>query len=229
MITSVGSPADVVGELHESGTLVLHDVASMRHVDRAIDAGVDGLVLLAAGAGGQTGWANPLVFARAVRARWDGLLVLAGGITDGTSLLAALVAGYDLVSVGTPFIATTESAASGAYKEAVVEASMDDIEVTDALTGLASSMIRTGVVPTSGPEVAGRFDARTVTEAGAGGSATPTTARYSAGQSTTCVDSVVDVHALVARFERELETARQHLSEKVAGSGDDGRVGWLST
>lgn len=99
VITSVGSPEPVIGPLHDAGTLVVSDVASMRHVERAIAAGADGLVLLTAGAGGQTGWANPLVFARAVRRVWDGPMILAGGVTDGTSMLAALVAGYDLVYV----------------------------------------------------------------------------------------------------------------------------------
>jgi hypothetical protein len=71
-----GSPAKVVGPLHDAGVLVLSDVASLHHADRTVTAGVDGLILLSAGAGGQTGWANPLVFVRALRARWDGLLVL---------------------------------------------------------------------------------------------------------------------------------------------------------
>ena len=86
VITSVGSPAPVIGPLHDAGALVFADVASIRHAERAVAAGADGLVLLTAGAGGQTGWLNPFVFVRAVRAFFDGPLVLAGGIADGHAL-----------------------------------------------------------------------------------------------------------------------------------------------
>ena len=81
VITSVGSPAPVLAPLHDAGALVFADVASIRHAERAVAAGADGLVLLTAGAGGQTGWLNPFVFVRAVRAFFDGPLVLAGGIS----------------------------------------------------------------------------------------------------------------------------------------------------
>lgn len=142
VITSVGSPAAVVTPLHDAGILVLSDVSSLRHVQRAIDAGVDGLILLAAGAGGQTGWANPLAFIRATRAVWDGPLILAGGVVDGATLLAARIAGCDLGYMGTRFIATHESAASPQYRRAVVEANLDDIELTTAYTGLGTNMIK---------------------------------------------------------------------------------------
>jgi nitronate monooxygenase len=135
----------IIGPLHDAGIEVFSDVASMRHVHRAIEAGVDGLVLLTAGAGGQTGWANPLAFIRAVRKEWDGPVVLAGGVADGTSLLAALVAGYDLAYMGTAFIATTESSAAQPYKQAVVTSSLDDIELTSRFTGIPTSMIRSAV------------------------------------------------------------------------------------
>jgi nitronate monooxygenase len=202
VITSVGSPAAVVGRLHEAGVLVLSDVASMRHADRAIAAGVDGLVLLSAGAGGQTGWANPLVFARAVRAMWDGPLVLAGGVVDGASLAAALVAGYDLAYVGTPLIATTESAAPTEYKDAVVSASMDDIELTSAFTGLATNFIRAEDAPHPVPPASG-FDAA-VLEGRPGG----TRPRFSAGHSAACVDAVVEVASLLDRVEAEFRAVR---------------------
>ena len=103
VITSVGSPVAVLQPLHDAGCLVFADVASMRHVERAIAAGVDGLVLLTAGAGGQTGWANPLSFVRSVRAVFEGPIVLAGGISDGTALWAAEVMGADLAYMGTKF------------------------------------------------------------------------------------------------------------------------------
>src|ERR1700719_3928330 len=88
VITSVGSPAPVLAPLHDAGALVFADVASIRHAERAAAAGADGLVLLTAGAGGQTGWLNPFVFVRAVRAFFDGPIVLAGGVSDGHALRA---------------------------------------------------------------------------------------------------------------------------------------------
>jgi nitronate monooxygenase len=108
VITSVGSPAPVLGRLHEAGCRVFADVATMRQAEKAIAAGVDGVVLLTAGAGGQTGSANPFAFVRAVRERFDGTIVLAGGIADGVSLFAAEVLGADLAYMGTRFIATRE-------------------------------------------------------------------------------------------------------------------------
>jgi nitronate monooxygenase len=146
VIASVGSPRDVVAPLHDAGCLVFADVASVRHADKAIEAGADGLILLAAGAGGQTGWANPFAFARAVRAFWDGPMVMAGGIADGWALHAARALGCDLGYMGTRFIATDESSAAPAYKRMLVEATMDDIMLTSAFTGLPTSMLRPSIV-----------------------------------------------------------------------------------
>ncbi len=199
VITSVGSPREVVGPLHDAGSLVFADVASMRHAERAIDAGADGLVLLTAGAGGQTGWANPLAFARAVRRIWDGPMVLAGGVTDGTSLIAARMLGCDAVYMGTPFIATVESAAPTQWKEAVVTASIDDIELTAAVTGLPTSMIRATHPVNGSSRRAGDF-AMEALDASAG----PAVDLFSAGHSAAGVDAIVSVADLVARVEREM-------------------------
>ena len=146
VITSVGSPAPVLGPLHEAGALVLADVASIRHAERAAEAGADGLVLLTAGAGGQTGWLNPFAFVRAVRAFFDGIIVLAGGISDGCALRAADVLGCDLAYMGTKFIATRESMADDRYKQMLVAASADDILLTTAFTGLPTSMLKPSIV-----------------------------------------------------------------------------------
>ncbi|WP_280304337.1 NAD(P)H-dependent flavin oxidoreductase [Nocardia abscessus] len=206
VITSVGSPAHVVGPLHDAGIMVFSDVASMRHAERAIAAGVDGLVLLTAGAGGQTGWANPFAFIRAVRRIWDGPLVLAGGVVDGAAMMAALVAGCDLVYMGTPFIATTESAAHQSYKQAVVRASMDDIELTSALTGLPTSMIRAdGSSGAPSPTTIG-FDAAVVGQDDQ--QALSVEAQmFSAGHAVSGVHEIVTVAELVARAESEFKVA----------------------
>ena len=146
VITSVGSPAPVLKPLHDAGALVLADVASIRHAERAAEAGADGLVLLSAGAGGQTGWLNPFAFVRAVRAFYDGIIVMAGGISDGHALHAAEVLGCDLAYMGTKFIATRESMADDRYKRMLVESSADDILLTTAFTGLQTSMLRPSIV-----------------------------------------------------------------------------------
>src|SRR5215470_7277853 len=127
VITSVGSPAEVIGPLHDIGCLVFADVATLRHAEKALAVGVDGLVLLTAGAGGQTGWMNPLAFVRAVRQMYAGPIILAGGIADGYTLWTAQVLGCDLAYMGTKFIATQESLADPAYKQMLVDSSMDDV------------------------------------------------------------------------------------------------------
>ena len=132
----------MLAALHDAGALVFADVASIRHAERAVEAGADGLVLLTAGAGGQTGWLNPFVFVRAVRAFFDGPIVLAGGIGDGHALRAAEALGCDLAYMGTKFIATRESMADARYKEMLVTSSADDILLTTAFTGLQTNMLR---------------------------------------------------------------------------------------
>jgi nitronate monooxygenase len=145
VITSVGSPLPVLRPLRDAGALVFADVATIRHAERAAEAGVDGLVLLTAGAGGQTGWLNPFAFVRAVRAFFDGAIVLAGGISDGVALRAAQVLGCDLAYMGTKFIATRESMADPRYKQMLAESSADDILLTTAFTGLQTNMLKPSI------------------------------------------------------------------------------------
>jgi nitronate monooxygenase len=203
LIASVGNPAALVEPAHAAGCLVYADVATMRHVDRAIVAGVDGLVLLTAGAGGQTGWLNPLAFISAVRARYDGTIVLAGGIADGATLWAAQTAGADLAYMGTKFIATTESGATDRYRRAVVDHSADDIELTRRLTGLPTSLIAHPEADANTGQQ-GTFDhTRLLT--------TPDV--FSAGHSIVGVTDVVDTATLVKRTTREYLHARNRTRE----------------
>src|SRR6266403_1888389 len=204
VITSVGSPAPVIGPLHDAGALVLADVAAVRHAERAVAAGADGLVLLTAGAGGQTGWLNPFVFVRAVRAFFDGPLVLAGGIGDGHALRAAQSLGCDLAYMGTKFIATRESMADPRYKEMLVKSSADDILLTRAFTGLQTNMLRpsiqaAGLDPDDLPE-RGAIDIAADIDIGARDDR-PARWRdiWSAGHSTSGVTGVLSVDDLVAR------------------------------
>ncbi len=145
VITSVGSPEPVLKPLKDAGCLVLADVASVRHAEKAVAAGVDGLVLLTAGAGGQTGWANPFAFVRAVRAFWEGIVVMAGGMADGRAIAAAETLGCDLAYMGTKFIATRESLAKDAYKVMLVKSRLDDVLLTRAFTGLETNMLRPSI------------------------------------------------------------------------------------
>ncbi|WP_395713112.1 NAD(P)H-dependent flavin oxidoreductase [Reyranella sp.] len=145
VITSVGSPEPVLKPLKDAGCLVLADVASVRHAEKAVAAGVDGLVLLTAGAGGQTGWANPFAFTRAVRAFWKGIVVMAGGMADGHAVAAAEALGCDLAYMGTKFIATQESMAKDAYKAMLVRSRLDDVLLTRAFTGLETNMLRPSI------------------------------------------------------------------------------------
>jgi len=146
VITSVGSPAPVLAPLHEVGALVFADVATIRHAERALEAGADGLVLLTAGAGGQTGWLNPFAFVRAVRTFFAGPIVLAGGVSDGRALRAAEVLGCDLAYMGTKFIATRESMADERHKAMLVASSADDVLLTTAFTGLQTNMLKPSIV-----------------------------------------------------------------------------------
>ena len=145
VITSVGSPEPVMKPLKDAGCLVLADVASVRHAEKAVAAGVDGLVLLTGGAGGQTGWANPFAFVRAVRAFWDGIVVIAGGMADGHAVAAAQALGCDLAYMGTKFIATRESLAKDSYKQMLVSSRLDDVLLTRAFTGLETNMLRPSI------------------------------------------------------------------------------------
>ena len=213
VITSVGSPAPVVSALHGIGCLVLADVATLEHARKAIAAGADGLVLLSAGAGGQTGWLNPFAFVRALRAEYDGPLVLAGGVSDGVALRAAGVLGADLAYMGTRFIASHESLAATAYKQMLVDSSADDVLLTKAFTGLATSMLlpsirRAGLDPDRLDEL---VTPKTAAQMFGGAAQNDGPKRWSdiwsAGHSVSGVHSLQSVDALVAEVEHQYHHA----------------------
>jgi nitronate monooxygenase len=195
VVASVGSPKPLVAPLHEAGTMVLADVGSMRHVHSAISAGVDGLILLSAGAGGQTGWLNGMAFVRAVRDVYAGPVVLAGGISDGAALWAAQVLGCDLAYMGTPFIATDESLADEGYRDALLASSMDDIRLVVQASGIAANLL---------PEVTDRE---------------PAPHGFSAGHTVSAVGSVRSVADLVRATRDEYEAARARTTRMLDGSG----------
>lgn len=213
VITSVGSPAAVIPRLHDSGCLVFADVASVHHAERAIEAGADGLVLLTAGAGGHTGWANPFAFVRAVRAMFDGPVVLAGGMSDGVAIKAATVLGCDLVSMGTRFIATRESLGSEPYKDMLRQSSLDDVLATRAFTGLPANFLKpsirqVGLDPAELDETVSVQEAR---QRFGGGSESAVIQRWSdlwsAGHSVSGVTAAPSVHDLVSALREEFQHA----------------------
>ena len=213
VITSVGSPAPVLAALHGVGALVFADVASIRHADRAVASGADGLVLLTAWAGGQTGWLNPFVFVSAVRAFFDGPIVLAGGISDGHALRAARALGCDLAYMGTKFIATAESMADPRYKAMLVASSADEVVLTTAFTGLQTNMLRSSIVAAGlDPENLPARGAIDIAEDIDIGAREKRPARWrdiwSAGHSTSGVSAVLAVDDLVAQTMAEFRAAK---------------------
>lgn len=202
VIASVGSPAPVVDAVHAYGGWVASDVASVRHARKAADAGADALVLLTAGAGGNTGWLNPFAFVEEVRRFFDGPLLVAGGITSGRQIAALQMAGADLAYVGTPFIAAAESLAADDYKAAVVAAGADDIVTTDAVTGIAANFIRASLVAQGIMDAQGRVLERAPLQISAWKSA------WSAGHGAGAVQAVEPAQAIVERFRQGWVQAR---------------------
>ncbi len=142
VITSLGQPHAVVEHVHAYGGLVFHDVTTMRHAQKAIEAGIDGLIAVTAGAGGHCGSLHPFTFVRQLRSVWDGTLLLAGAISDGAGIAAAQALGADLAYMGTRFIATQESMAEPDYKQLLVTQDASDLIVTDRISGLQASFLR---------------------------------------------------------------------------------------
>jgi nitronate monooxygenase len=212
VITSVGSPAAVIGPLHGAGIQVWSDVASVRHAQRAIEAGADGLILLTAGAGGQTGYASPFAFVRAVRAMFDGVIAVAGGQSDGWALWAAQSLGCDLGYMGTRFIATAEANAAAAYKDLIVASELDDIHLTNAFSGLPTNMLRKSMVAQGLDPADFGLGPREFAMEALSGPAAAGPRRYrdiwSAGHSASGVRDVRPVAEVVGQLAREYEQAR---------------------
>jgi nitronate monooxygenase len=228
VITSVGSPAEVIGPLHDIGCLVFADVATLRHAEKAIAAGVDGLILLTAGAGGQTGWMNPLAFVRAVRRLYDGPVVLAGGVADGHALWTARALDCDLAYMGTKFIATHESLADPAYKQMLVESSLDDVLLTQAFTGLDTNMLRPSIIaagldPASLPA---RVSAEEAAKNFSHEALRPGPRRYkdiwSAGHSVSGVTHLQSAAELIEQTWREYQAARSHTADMMRQYASEG-------
>jgi nitronate monooxygenase len=202
VITSLGAVPDLVRAVHSYGGIVLHDVINMRHAAKAIEAGVDGLVLVSAGAGGHAGLNSPFGFVSEVRRIFDGIIALAGAITNGRHVAAAIAAGADVAYMGTRFIATEEGAAPDAYKEMILSSRITDIVYTAAVSGvhgnfMRQSLVRAGLDP-EGPAPAMNMDKK---EAKAWRDI------WSAGHGVGGIGAVVPVERLVDELAAEFEAA----------------------
>ncbi|MBM4765164.1 nitronate monooxygenase [Bacillus sp. B15-48] len=152
VITSLGDPSEVIEIVHRYGGLVFSDVINLVHAKKAVEKGTDGLILVCNGAGGHAGTFNPFAFISAVKEFWDGITILAGGISTGKDIVAANILGADLVYMGTRFLATEESLTNKEYQQILVESTIEDIIYTDTFSGihanyLLPSLKRVGIDP----------------------------------------------------------------------------------
>jgi nitronate monooxygenase len=208
IISSVGDPSAIVPRVHDWGGVCFHDVTTVRHAEKAAEAGVDGIILVCAGAGGHAGAVSPFALLPQVRARFNGVIVLAGAVSDGRSILAAQALGADLVYMGTRFLATEESRAASDYKAMVVEAETKDIVYTPSISGLPASFMRQSI------EAAGLDPKRLPPPKGLHRPDLPEGVRawrdiWSAGQGAGLIKDTPSVAVLVDRLTAEYEAARR--------------------
>lgn len=216
VITSLSAPTEIVPRVHAYGGLVFHDVVKVRHAEKALEAGVDGLIAVCGGAGGHAGTLNPFALVNEIRRIHQGPLVLSGAITNGSAILAAEAMGCDLAYIGTRFIATQESAAKGGYKQMIVDSNAGDIVYTPLFSGvhgsyLAGSIRNAGLDPNNLPlnETVGQYRSRDER-------AKTWTDIWGAGQGVGNIDDVPRVGELVDRMEQEYLQARRQLLEGAA-------------
>lgn len=209
-ITSLRAPPkEVLDAVHSYGGIVLHDVINLRHANKALEAGVDGLILVAAGAGGHAGTLSPFALVGEVRKIFDGPIVLSGSIANGGSILAAQAMGADLAYIGTRFIASSEANASDAYKQAIVDASANDIIYSNLFTGVSGNYIRQSIVNAGlDPENLPKADKSTMNFS----KAKAWKDIWGAGQGVGLMDDVRPAAEIVARLKQEYNDTRKRLS-----------------
>jgi nitronate monooxygenase len=216
MITSLRPPAEVVSAAHSYGGIVLHDVISQRHAQKAAEQGVDGLILVCTGAGGHAGMQSPFALVSEVKQWFKGTIVLSGAIANGASVLATQAMGADLAYIGTRFIATHEANAMPEYKQMLVDTTGGDIIYSSLFTGvhgnyLGPSIVKAGLDPKNLPE--GDKNAMSF---GSGGSAKNKVWRdiWGAGQGVGSIHEIMSVADAVAQLTREYHAAMQDLSQR---------------
>ncbi len=215
MITSLRPPGDVVTAAHSYGGLVFHDVISVRHAEKAIEAGVDGLIVVCAGAGGHAGTLSPFALVSEIRQFWDGPLILSGSITKGEHILAARALGADFVYMGTRFIASAEAGAAEDYKTMVTDSSASDIVYSNLFTGVHGNYLR-GSIENAGldPDDLPEAD-KSAMSFGSGGSSKTKAWKdiWGAGQGVGNIQRSEPVADIVAGLAREYDEVRARLGE----------------
>ena len=207
IITSLGAVSQVVEAVHSYGGFVFHDIIKKRHAEKAAEAGVDGLILVAAGAGGHAGTINPMALVEEIKTFYHKTVVLSGCIGTGRDIASAMQMGADLAYMGTRFINTEESMATDAYREMIVEAGTNDVVYTAAVSGvhanfLAHSLKAAGITEEDlKKDVKIDFGKELNTEAKAWKTI------WSAGQGAAMVDDVLSVHDLVNKLKKEFKSA----------------------
>ncbi|SHM54399.1 nitronate monooxygenase family protein [Rhizobacter sp. OV335] len=210
IITSLGARTDVNDAVHAWGGIVLHDVINNFFAKKAIEKGADGLVAVAAGAGGHAGVKSPFALVQEIRTWFDGPLALSGSIASGNAILAAQAMGADLAYIGSAFIATDEARASDDYKQMIVSSNSDDIVYSNLFTGvhgnyLKGSIVKAGLDPEKLPE-------SDPSKMNFGGDARKAWKDiWGCGQGIGAIDKVVPTRVLVERLHGEYEAARRRL------------------
>lgn len=215
VITSLSAPTAIVPQVHAYGGLVFHDVISVRHAQKAIEAGVDGLILVCAGAGGHAGTLSPFALVGEIRKFWDGPIALSGAIASGSSILAAQAMGADFAYIGTRFIATREANAVAAYKQALIDAAAGDIVYTPYFTGVHGNYLKQSIVA-AGLDPA-NLPARDKTAMDFGAAAADSNGAkawrdiWGAGQGVGAIDEILPAADVVARLQDEYRSAKAAL------------------
>ncbi len=217
IITSLRPPQAVVDRVHGWGGLVFHDVTNLRHAQKAIEAGVDGLILVAAGAGGHAGTLSPFALVAEVRRIFGGTLILSGSITTGGQILAAQAMGADLAYLGTRFIASAEANAAEGYKRMIVEGQAADILYTPFFTGIPGNYLKPSITASGlDPEALPAVDK---TSANFGTTRVkPWKDVWGAGQGVGSITDAPPVAEIVARLRAEYDAARAALTLPPPGA-----------
>ena len=217
IITSLGARPELNEAIHSYGGIVLHDIINNRFAHKAIEKGADGLIAVAAGAGGHAGTLSPFALIQEIRAWFDGPLLLSGSIANGNAILAAQAMGADLAYIGSPFIATEEANAAAAYKEMIVEGSADDIVYSNLFTGVHGNYLKPSIVASGmDPENLPESDPSQM-KFGSGGSSKSKAWKdiWGSGQGIGAVEAVVPAAARVADLSAQYQAARSRMGLSV--------------
>jgi len=214
VITSLGAREDVNAAVHSYGGIVMHDVISDAFAHKAVEKGADGLIAVAAGAGGHAGKISPFALVQEIRAWFDGPLALSGAIATGAGVLAARAMGADFAYLGTPFIATRECRASEEYKQAIVAGASKDIVGTSQFTGVFGNYLKASIVKSGfDPDTLPTENLKTMDfQKAAADGPKPWKDIWGSGQGIGAIKEIVSVAELVARLKREYSDAKALLA-----------------